>query len=133
MAKTDNAPAPRRPSEPSIAEAIKPHGIPLDKVLTDHAAGLPTTTPPELAPAKPASAKQAPTKPAPAKPALVGFAKLSLSISADLARALRIAAVVEHNVSESALVEVALRRFLELPAAEQAKALDGIGRRRKKQ
>jgi hypothetical protein len=133
MAKTDNAPAPRRPSEPSIAEAIKPHGIPLDTLLADHAAGLPTT-PPNPAPAKLASAKEAaPAKEAPAKPALVGFAKLSLSIAADLARALRIAAVVEHNVSESALVEVALRRFLELPAAEQAKALDGIGRRRKTQ
>jgi hypothetical protein len=127
MAKTDNAPAPRRPSEPSIAEAIKPHGIPLDTLLADNAAGLPMT-PPNPAPAKLASAKEPP-----AKPALVGFAKLSLSIAADLARALRIAAVVEHNVSESALVEVALRRFLELPAAEQAKALDGIGRRRKKQ
>ncbi len=136
MAKTNNTPALRRPSEPSIAEAIKPRDIPLDALLADHA-GLPTTppkpTPAKPAPAKLAPAKAAPAKLAPAKAALVGFAKLSLSIAADLARALRIAAVVEHNVSESALVEVALRRFLELPAAEQAKALDGIGRRRKKQ
>jgi hypothetical protein len=62
MAKTNNAPAPRRPSEPSIAEAIKPRGVPLDKLLADHAAG--STAP---------------------KPA--GFAKLSLSVAADLARA----------------------------------------------
>jgi hypothetical protein len=34
-------------------------------------------------------------------------------------------------VSESALVETALRRFLALPLAEQKQALTGIGRRRK--
>jgi hypothetical protein len=62
-----------------------------------------------------------------------GFAKLSLSVAADLARSLRIAAVVDHNVSESALVEVAIRRFLALPASEQTRALAGIGRRRKQQ
>jgi hypothetical protein len=55
--------------------------------------------------------------------------KLSLPIAADLARSPRIAAVVEHNISESGLVEVARRCFLALPATEQARALVGIGRR----
>lgn len=107
MAKTNNTPAPRRPSEPRIVDAIGPAALTI------------VSTPP-----KPAAAAEA----APAS----GFAKLSLSVAADLARALRISAVVEHNVSESALVEVALRRFLALPAAEQTRALVGIGRRRKK-
>jgi hypothetical protein len=60
----------------------------------------------------------------------VEFERRTLSLASDVARSLKIAAVVEHSVSESALVEVALRRFLALPAAEQAKALAGIGRRR---
>ena len=119
MAKSNNSP--RRSSEPRIAEALKPVGlrIPLDKLLADHAVGAVTTPP------------RPPAKNPPPEPAR--FAKLSLSVAADLARSLRIAAVVEHNVSESALVEVALRRFLALPATEQARALVGIGRRRKKQ
>lgn len=58
------------------------------------------------------------------------FAKLSLSVSAEIAKKLRVAAVVEHEVSASALVEVALRRFFALPVAEQASALRGMGRRR---
>jgi hypothetical protein len=59
------------------------------------------------------------------------FAKLSLSVDADVAQQLRVAAVVDHRVSESALAEVALRRFLALPKDEQTKALAGVGRRRK--
>ena len=118
MAKSNNSP--RRSSEPRITEALKPVGprIPLDKLLADHAVGAVTTPP------------RAPAKNPPPEPAR--FAKLSLSIAADLARSLRIAAVVEHNVSESALVEIALRRFLALPATEQPRPLVGIGRRRKK-
>ncbi len=118
MAKSDNSP--RRSSAPRIAEGLKPVGsrIPHNK-LADHAVGT-VTTPPRL------PAKNPPPEPA-------RFAKLSLSVAVDLARSLRIAAVVEHNVSESALVEVALRRFLALPATEQARALVGIGRRRKPQ
>lgn len=108
MAKTNNVPAPRRPSEPRIVDAIGAGALTI------------VSTPPK----PPAAVPEAP----PAS----GFAKLSLSVAADLARALRIAAVVEHNVSESALVEVALHRFLELPVAEQKSALVGIGRRRKK-
>ena len=100
----NNLRGPRRPPEPRIVEVIGP------------AAALSAVAAPKPAP-----------KPGP------GFAKLSLSVAADLARSLRIAAVVDHNVSESALVEVALRRFLALPAAEQTRALAGIGRRRKKQ
>jgi hypothetical protein len=111
MAKTNNIPAPRRPSEPRIVDAIGPAALTI--VSTPPKPPAPTVLP-EAAPAS-------------------GFAKLSLSVATDLARALRIAAVVEHNVSESALVEVALRRFLELPAAEQSRALVGVGRRRKKQ
>jgi hypothetical protein len=60
-----------------------------------------------------------------------GYAKLSLSVEANVAQALRVAAVVEHRVSESVVVEVALKRFFALPQAEQAAALDGFGRRRK--
>jgi hypothetical protein len=118
MAKSNNSP--RRSSEPRIAEALKPvsRSIPLDKLLADHALGAVTTPP------------RPPVKNLPPEPAR--FAKLSLSIAADLARSLRITAVVEHNVSESGLVEVALRRFLALPATERTRALVGIGRRRKK-
>lgn len=60
------------------------------------------------------------------------FAKLSLSVSADIAKQLRVAAVVEHEVSASALVEVALRHFFALPVTEQASSLRGIGRRRER-
>ena len=58
------------------------------------------------------------------------FAKLSLSVSAKIAKKLRVAAVLEYEVSASALVEVALQRFFALPVADQASALRGIGRRR---
>lgn len=64
--------------------------------------------------------------------AAVEFTKRTLTITSDVARSLKIAAVVEHEVSESALVEVAVRRFLALPKAEQSRALAGIGRRRTK-
>ena len=58
------------------------------------------------------------------------FEKLSISVSSDLAHSLRVAAVVVHRVSESSLVETAIRRFLSLPESVQATALDGLGRRR---
>jgi hypothetical protein len=116
MAKSNS---PQRSPEPRIAAARKPVGprIPRGKLLADHAVAAVTTPP------------GPPAKNPPPQPAR--FAKLSLSIAADLARSLRITAVVEHNVSESGLVEVALRRFLALPATEQSRALVGIGRRRK--
>ncbi len=75
----------------------------------------------------PAPKSAAPTAP----PSGGGFAKLSLSVESDLAQALRVAAVVDHRVSESVVVEVALRRFFALPREEQAGALAGFGRRRK--
>ena len=75
----------------------------------------------------PAPKSTAPIAPAPSS----GYAKLSLSVEANVAQALRVAAVVEHRVSESVVVEVALKRFFALPQAEQAAALDGFGRRRK--
>ena len=43
-------------------------------------------------------------------PAAAGLAKLSLSVSADLGKQLRYGAV-DHDVSESAIVEVALREL----------------------
>ncbi len=60
-----------------------------------------------------------------------GFEKLSLSVSADVAQQLRVLAVVEQRVSESAVVEAALRAFLALPSSAQSTALKGYGRRRK--
>ncbi len=60
-----------------------------------------------------------------------GFAKLSLTVEADLAQKLREAAVADHRVSASALVAIALCRFLAPPAAEPTSALKGIGRRRR--
>lgn len=59
------------------------------------------------------------------------FEKLSISVASDIAQELRVAAIVEHRVSESALIETALRRFLDLPKADRATALEGQGRRRK--
>lgn len=91
-----------------------------------------TTAAPRRAPNNPqiAQALAAPVAVAAATPA-GSLAKLSLSVDADVAQQLRVAAVVEHRVSESALAETALRRFLALPLAEQKKALVGVGRRRK--
>lgn len=59
------------------------------------------------------------------------FEKLSISVASDVAHDLRVAAIVEHRVSESALIETALRRFLELPKADRTTALQGQGRRRR--
>lgn len=59
------------------------------------------------------------------------FEKLSVTVSSDVAQELRVAAVIDHRVSESALIETALRRFLKLPKADRVLALAGQGRRRR--
>jgi len=71
--------------------------------------------------------------PSPAKAAVSKkpFEKLSISVASEIAQELRVAAIVEHRVSESALIETALRRFLDLPKADRSAALAGQGRRRR--
>jgi hypothetical protein len=110
----NNVPAPRKSSEPRIAEAIAPaeQAAPLAVVST---------------PPKPARPAKTPT------PEPDDFEKMSISIEPEVAQALREAAVITHRVSASALVQVALLRFLALSKTEQTGALAGIGRRRKKE
>jgi hypothetical protein len=61
------------------------------------------------------------------------FTRIAISIAdPELVHRLRVAAHVEQRVPESAIAEVALREFLGMPKDKQAKALAGIGRRRKR-
>jgi len=62
----------------------------------------------------------------------VRLAKLSVSVAADIGKALRYAAV-DHDVSESAIVEVALRELLDRNEGAVADVLrhHGAAKRRK--
>jgi len=123
--KNGLAPVPRRTPDAAIAAAI-----------AEPVAAAPVAEAPAVvarvgeAPAKRKAPKQA--EPSPTVPSFSGgFEKLSLSVSADVAQQLRVLAIVEKRVSESAVVEAALRAFLALPSSAQSTALKGYGRRRK--
>ena len=58
------------------------------------------------------------------------FEKVTLTGSSELRERARFA-LIKFKVSESALHDVALRLFLNLPEARQREALRGFGRRRK--
>ena len=79
-----------------------------------------------------ARARQSAASAAAAAEGALRLAKLSVSVAADIGKALRYAAV-DYDVSESAIVEVALRELLARNESAVAEALRmrGASRRRK--